>query len=117
MRIEAELQEHVLAPVVAANVTVEPIGDAFEEASGDSRLSELPVGQQATVVDISPACLGVERRRLLDLGVVPGTVVQAELESVGGDPVAYRIRGAMIALRREQADLIRVRSVEQAAAT
>jgi DtxR family Mn-dependent transcriptional regulator len=117
MRVEAELQEHVLAPVVAANVTVEPIGDTLEEAIADSRLSELPVGQQATVVDISPACLGVERRRLLDLGVVPGTVVQAELESAGGDPVAYRIRGAMIALRREQADLIRVRSCEQAAAT
>ena len=117
MRIEAELQEHVLAPVVAANVTVEPIGEAPEEVSGDSRLSDLPVGQQATVVDISPACLGVERRRLLDLGVVPGTVVQAELESAGGDPVAYCIRGAMIALRREQADLIRVRAFEQAAAT
>jgi len=117
MRIEAELQEHVLAPVVAANVTIETIGDALDEASGDSRLSDLPVGQQATVVDISPACLGVERRRLLDLGVVPGTVVQAELKSAGGDPVAYRIRGAMIALRREQADLIRVRAFEQAAAT
>jgi len=117
MRIEAELQEHVLAPVVAANVTVEPTGDTMDATSGDSRLSELPVGQQATVVDISPACLGVERRRLLDLGVIPGTVVQAELESAGGDPIAYRIRGAMIALRREQADLIRVRSFEQAAAT
>jgi len=117
MRIEAELQEHVLAPVVAANVTVEPIGTAFEEAIRDSRLSELPMGQQATVVDISPVCLGVERRRLLDLGVVPGTVVRAELNSAGGDPVAYRIRGAMIALRRDQADLIRIRSLEQASAT
>jgi DtxR family Mn-dependent transcriptional regulator len=51
----------------------------------------------------------VDRRRLLDLGVVPGTLVRAELASLSGDPVAYRIRGAMIALRREQADLIYVR--------
>jgi DtxR family Mn-dependent transcriptional regulator len=36
--------------------------------------------------------------------------VRAELESAGGDPTAYRIRGAMIALRKDQADLIYVRS-------
>jgi len=109
MRIEAELQEHVLAPVVAANLTVEPISDVAERILPDSRLSSLGLGQQATVVDISPACRGAERRRLLDLGVVPGTVIRAELVSTSGDPVAYRIRGAMIALRNAQADLIHVK--------
>ena len=102
MRIEAEMQEHVLAPVVAANLTVEPIGDVVERVLPDRRLSSLAVGQQATVVDISPACRGVERRRLLDLGVVPGTVIRAELASTAGDPMAYRIRGAMIALRKSR---------------
>ncbi len=110
MRIEADLQEHVLAPVVAANLSVEPIGDALDAAAPDNRLSSLAIGQEATVVDISAACRGVERRRLLDLGIVPGTLVRAELESAGGDPIAYRIRGAMIALRKDQADLIYVRS-------
>ncbi len=110
MRIEAELQEHVLAPVVATNLSVEPIADSSDAGSADRWLSSLGVGQQAVVVDISPACRGVERRRLLDLGIVPGTLVQAELESVGGDPIAYQIRGAVIALRRDQADLIHVRS-------
>lgn len=109
MRIEADLQEHVLAPVVAANLTVEPISDEAKRVLPDSRLSSLAVGQQATVVDLSPACRGPERRRLLDLGVVPGTVIRAELTSTGGDPVAYRIRGAMIALRKTQADLIHVK--------
>lgn len=33
---------------------------------------------------------------------------RAELRSVAGDPTAYRIRGAMIALRRDQADLVYV---------
>jgi DtxR family Mn-dependent transcriptional regulator len=110
MRIEAEMQEHLLAPVVAANLTVEPIGDLMEANAADSRLSSLTIGQEATVVDIAAACRGVERRRLLDLGVVPGTVVRADLESASGDPVAYRIRGALIALRRDQADLIYVRT-------
>jgi DtxR family Mn-dependent transcriptional regulator len=109
MRIEAEWQEHVLAPVVAANLTVEPLSDVAERVLPDRRLSSLGVGQQATVVDISPACRGPERRRLLDLGVVPGTVIGAELVSTGGDPVAYRIRGAMIALRNTQADLVHVK--------
>jgi DtxR family transcriptional regulator, Mn-dependent transcriptional regulator len=110
LRIEADLQEHVLAPVVASNLTVQPIGDALDARAPDRRLSSLSVGQEALVVDISPACRGIERRRLLDLGVVPGTRVRAELESAGGDPVAYRIRGAMIALRRDQADYIYVQS-------
>jgi len=109
MRIEAELQEHVLPPVVGANLTVEPIGDVVERVLPDRRLSSLAVGQQATVVDISAACRGAERRRLLDLGVVPGTIIRAELVSTAGDPIAYRIRGAMIALRNAQADLIHVK--------
>jgi Fe2+ transport system protein FeoA len=45
---------------------------------------------------------------MLDLGIVPGTVVEPEMSSPGGDPIAYRVRGTLIALRREQADLIRV---------
>jgi DtxR family Mn-dependent transcriptional regulator len=109
MRIEAEWQEHVLAPVVAANLTVDPLSDVAERVLPDRRLSSLTIGQEAMVVDVSPACRGPDRRRLLDLGVVPGTVIRAELASAGGDPVAYRIRGAMIALRKTQADLIHVK--------
>ena len=72
------------------------------------RLSSLHVGQQATVTDISPGCRGVERRRLLDLGLVPGTMVKAEFTSPAGDPVAYRVRGALIALRAQQAEMIHI---------
>jgi len=55
----------------------------------------------------------MERRRLQDLGVLPGTVIEAEFASPGGDPVAYRIRGATIALRKEQAAHILVDSLEE----
>ena len=51
---------------------------------------------------------GVERRRLLDLGLVPGTLVRAEFTSPSVDPVAYRVRGALIALRTQQADMIHI---------
>jgi Fe2+ transport system protein FeoA len=69
---------------------------------------DLTLGESGTVVDVSPACQGSQRRRLLDLGVVKGTRITAELVSAAGDPVAYRIRGALIALRREQAGWIRI---------
>ena len=71
-------------------------------------LADVGPGHSATVRGISPLCSGPARRRLLDLGVVPGTVVQARLRSAAGDPIAYEIRGALVALRREQAALIGV---------
>jgi ferrous iron transport protein A len=45
---------------------------------------------------------------MLDLGILPGTVITAEFVSPGGDPTAYNVRGALIALRREQAQLITI---------
>ncbi|NTU65007.1 MAG: ferrous iron transport protein A, partial [Chloroflexi bacterium] len=69
---------------------------------------QLQAYESGTVVGISPRCHGAERRRLLDLGIVPGTVVRAEIASPSGDPIAYRVRGALIALRREQSDFIRI---------
>ena len=96
----------LLAPAVAANVTVQPLPDDAVDQLCVRRLSGLAAGQRAIVASISPACRGVERRRLLDLGLVPGTEVSAEFASPAGDPVAYRVRGALIALRNQQADMI-----------
>ena len=67
-------------------------------------LAELEPGQAGTVKVLHHT--GLERRRLMDLGVVPGTSITAEMRSPLGDPVAYRVRGALIALRTEQAALV-----------
>ena len=66
------------------------------------------IGEPLRVVEISRACQGPERRRLLDLGLVRGTEITARFASAAGDPVAYTIRGALIALRRRQASWIAV---------
>lgn len=58
---------------------------------------------------------GLLRRRLLDLGLVPGTVVAAIGRSPAGDPTAYRIRGAVMALRVEVAGQVRVLPIPVAA--
>lgn len=82
----------------------------------EAALSELPEGHTATVVGLAPACRGAARRRLLDLGFVPGTVVSVELVSPAGDPTAYRVRGSVVALRRSQAVLIRITPLQEVAA-
>lgn len=69
-------------------------------------LSDLPVGSSATVRSILAE--GINRRRMMDLGLVPGTRVEALRVSPAGDPKAFRIRGAVIALRREEAEKILV---------
>jgi Fe2+ transport system protein FeoA len=71
-------------------------------------LAEVRPGASARVVRIAAHCQGPARRRLLDLGIVPGAQIESEYASPGGDPVAYRVRGALIALRRTQAELIQI---------
>ncbi len=106
-------EEHVLAPIVASNISVKPVEQVIEaDVPQAQRLSELRPGETAEVVSISPASRGAERRRFLDLGILPGTKIKAEFRSPSNDPMAYRIRDAMIALRREQADMIRIHKPE-----
>lgn len=101
--------EHVLAPLVAANVTVVPLSETVTtQHEPTETLADLKLGEQGTVTAISPRCRGAERRRFMDLGILPGTVISAELASAGGDPIAYNIREALIALRREQARMIQI---------
>jgi DtxR family Mn-dependent transcriptional regulator len=106
IQFEAEGREHRLSPAVASRITVVPIREEVQLPTNS--LADLEPGESGQVLGISPVCQGPQRRRLLDLGVVPGTEIRAEFASAAGDPVAYRIRGALIALRRDQAALIQI---------
>jgi len=99
-------EEVVLAPLFAKNVTIAPIREETTVKGKFKSLSTLSVGEKGIVLGISKRCRGQQRRRLMDLGIVPGTEIEAEIKSIGGDPVAYKIRGASIALRKTQADKI-----------
>lgn len=73
---------------------------------GGSTLGSLQVGETATV---SALCAkGAIGRRLLDLGLIRGTRVRCLYRSLGGKMAAYLIRGAVIALRRRDADTISI---------
>ena len=108
VRVSFDGAEHEIPMVAARSVTVRPLKEGEALLDGFRTLAEVPPREPVSVIGISPMCQGPQRRRLLDLGVVPGTEIVPELVSSGGDPVAYRIRGALIALRRNQAEWIRV---------
>ena len=69
-------------------------------------LNMLKAGCTATITEIHSK--NAERRRLLDLGILPGTKIENVMNSPLGDPVAYRVRSTVVALRREQTVLIEI---------
>lgn len=79
----------------------------------ETTLDRVPFRGAATVLSLG--CEGMERRRMLDLGLVPGTRVEVALRNPLGDPTGYRVRGAVVALRRAQARCIRVMLEEEGA--
>lgn len=102
-------REHRLAAAVAANIQAAAAPAGALRPAEALRLSKLPRGARAEVIELDEACRGFSRRRLLDLGLTPETEVEAVLDNTFGDPRAFRIRGTVIALRGEQAERIRVR--------
>lgn len=62
-------------------------------------LNQLPVGAKGSVTSLLSD--GTTRRRMLDLGVIDGTPIESLYQSPSGNPVAYLIRGAVIALRSD----------------
>ena len=102
----------VIPAAVSAMIHVAVLEDDDEATPrGLRRLSDLEIGGEAEVHGLAPSCTGLERRRLLDLGVVPGTRIRCEFSNPFGSPRSYGIRGAMIALRDYQADRILIRGV------
>ena len=105
-------RECLLTPVAAGNIFVAPLP---QPAAPPIRLTALGPGTRGHVVALR--CTGLTRRRLLDLGVTPGTVIEHALTSPLGEPTAYRVRGALIALRAEQANQIEIEPLDHASQT
>ncbi len=69
-------------------------------------LQDITPGKQAVIVQIH--CSGGMRRRLLDIGLTPGAKTECVGVSPCGDPKAYLVRGAVIALRSEDAAQVEI---------
>jgi ferrous iron transport protein A len=72
-------------------------------------LAEIPLGKRVVVIKL--LVKGMIRHRLLDLGLLPGTEIQAIIRSPLGSPTAYKIRGSLLALRSEDASKVRVQLI------
>ena len=74
------------------------------------RLSSLAPGERGNVIKILAE--GDMRRRLIDIGLVEKTEISCLGRSPLGDPSAYFIRGAVIALRKTDADAVLIEGEE-----
>lgn len=72
-------------------------------------LNTLSVGEQAYVTKLGFGAN--DRRRMQDIGLIDGTRVECLVKAISGDPAAYLIRGAVIALRSEDAAKIAVSKI------
>lgn len=70
------------------------------------KLNNISVGNIVTVKDLSST--GMLRERMLALGLTKGAKIEVVRKGPSGDPTVYNIRGAMIALRNEEASLVSV---------
>ena len=69
-------------------------------------LDKLELNKSAKISSLN--CNGDLRRRLLDLGLINGTTIKPVLKSPMGNPIAYEIRGTIIAIRKEDSKFITV---------
>ncbi len=80
----------------------------FQVCGGEVKtLDQLEPGEAAEIVRVQGR--GTFQRRLLELGLVAGTPIVRQGAAPLGDPLTYRVRGAVLALRREDARRVAVR--------
>ncbi len=103
--------EYRLAPAVASNISVAALPESELLKREAVPLTEIGHDRRAEIVTLDEAVQGFTRRRFLDLGLTPGTVIYPELQNFFGDPRGYRVRGTLIALRKDQAAQIWVKPV------
>ncbi len=74
----------------------------MKNLSNAERLSELKEGAKAHIIGIRGGP-PIYRQRLLDLGLIPGTIVKVTREAPLGDPIEIELKGYSLALRKKDA--------------
>ena len=77
------------------------------------KLSDLRTGQRGVIVKVTGH--GGFRKRIIEMGFIKGKVVDVLLNAPLQDPVKYKIMGYEVSLRRSEAEMIEIISVEEAA--
>lgn len=74
------------------------------------KLTELKIGQKAKIVSINTR--GLIKRRLMDMGLIAGTVIEIEKIAPLGDPIDIVIKNYHLSLRKTEAETIVVEEVK-----
>ena len=72
-------------------------------------LDKVPIGSRVKVKDISGSSF---KRRLMDMGIVPGSEISIEGKAPLGDPIEILVRGYRLTLRKNEAMCVLVQSKE-----
>lgn len=72
------------------------------------RLSELKIGERATISHFTDQELGL---KLMEMGCLPGEVVEIERIAPMGDPIAITVLDYSLSLRLEEADVLEVNPI------
>lgn len=73
------------------------------------KLSELSRGESAKIIKIGD--IGELKKRLVDMGVTAGETIKLERNAPLGDPQEYIIRATGIAIRKQDAENIKVEKI------
>ena len=74
-------------------------------------LADIVIGEQVLIHQVRGR--GALRRRLLEMGLTPNTIVSVRKMAPMGDPIELRVRGYSLTLRKEDANLIDVCDIHQ----
>lgn len=75
------------------------------------RISDLKIGQRARIVAIEQTGSALYRKRLIAMGVLPGTEFTVTRIAPLGDPVELSIRGFLLSIRKSEASILEVKLI------
>lgn len=93
----------------ALNPTQAAAMPAASSPASAASVASLSVGGRGVVVQVGGERL--VRRRLMELGLVPGTEVRVVNVAPLGDPLELVVRGCRLSIRRQEAEAIELRDV------
>ncbi|MBP2030702.1 ferrous iron transport protein A [Methanohalophilus levihalophilus] len=73
-------------------------------------LDLLETGSNGRIIEVKGR--GSARRRLLDMGMIPGAIVHITKKAPLGDPIDIKVKGYNLSLRKQESGLIVVETVE-----
>lgn len=79
------------------------------EIKSNQTLKDCPVGSTVQVEMIKGE--GSLRRRIMDMGITRGVMIQIQKEAPLGDPIEVQVRGYELTLRKTEAEQILVKKI------